>query len=348
MAALAMLSSMSWSWSQPVESTRERQIAADRPVYFISDLHLGDGSRSDIFMRKDRALPELLARVREEGARLAIVGDAIDFLQAWSLTNVMKAHGPLLRALSELADKNGVFYIYGNHDHDIALFHDLFRWDVCSSLRIGPDIVVQHGHQFDPLIGPEIQSSAFITRVHHALERLVGWVRMPLHEFYTPANRFVYWSVHKFWLALHLRRWVFRRLGLPELSRRGEDWVNYWVRSEAGDPMSMLRPALAGAKGLGATTLVCGHAHMPGVMEQGGTRYVNTGSWTYAHSQYAFFDGDQFMVRDWLTGREYTDELYRSALAGEIAELDMDRWWRNQYLGWFRFRSAELRRQAAG
>lgn len=338
---------MSWSWSQPLEATRERRIAADRPVYFISDLHMGDGSRSDIFMRKDRALLELLARVRDEGARLVIVGDAIDFYQAWSLTSVLKAHGPLLRALSELADKNGVIYIYGNHDHDIALFHELFRWDVCSSLRIGPDIVVQHGHQFDPFIGPELQSSGFITRLHHAVERVVGWVRMPLHEFYTPANRVVYWSFHKLWLALKARRWVFRRIGLGKLSKRAEDWVNYWVRSEAGDPMSMLWPALEGAKALGARTLVCGHAHMPGVMEHEGVRYVNTGSWTYGYSQYAVFDGDQFSVKDWLTGREYGDELYRVALDREIVDIDMDRWWQNQYLGWFRFRSAELRRQAA-
>jgi len=339
---------MSWSWSQPKEASSEKRIAADRPVYFISDLHLGDGSRSDIFMRKDRALLELLARVRDEGARLVIVGDAIDFYQAWRLTSVLKAHGTLLRALSELADRNGVTYIYGNHDHDIAFFHELFRWEVCSSLRIGPDIVVQHGHQFDPFIGPEIQSSAFITRLHHAIEHVVGWVRMPLHDFYTPANRVVYWSFHKWWLFLRARGWLFQRIGLGKLGKRAEDQVNYWVRSEAGDPMSMLYPALEGAKKLGARTLVCGHAHMPGVLERDGVRYVNTGSWTYGYAQYARFDGGEFVVRDWITGREYGDELYRPALDGELVDITMDRWWANQYLGWFRFRSAELRRQAAG
>ncbi len=338
---------MSWSWSQPKESIREKRIAADRPVYFISDLHLGDGSRSDIFMRKDHALLELLARVRDEGARLVIVGDAIDFYQAWNLTAVLRAHGPLLRALSELADHNGVTYIYGNHDHDIALFHELFRWDVCSTLRIGSDIVVQHGHQFDPFIGPELQSSALMTQLHHAIERVVGWVRMPLHEFYTPANRFVYWAFHKWWQLLKVRGALFRRVGLGELARRSEDWVSYWVRSEAGDPMSMLFPALTGAQQMGATTLVCGHAHMPGVVHSRGVRYVNTGSWTYGYAQYARFDGEEFVVRDWITGREFGEELYATALSGELVDITMDRWWKNQYLGWFRFRSAELRRQAA-
>ncbi len=339
---------MSWSWSQPKEATRERRIAADRPVYFVSDLHLGDGSRSDIFMRKDRALLELLGRVRDEGARLVIVGDAIDFYQAWGLTSVLKAHGPLLRALSELADRNGVVYVYGNHDYDIALFHELFRWEVCSTLRIGPDILVQHGHQFDPFIGPELQSSEMMTRIHHAIEHVVGWVRMPLHEFYTPANRLVYWGFHKLWHALKLRAWVFRSLGFPNVARKGLDWVNYWVRSESGDPMSMFWPALEGARRVGATTLVCGHAHMPGLVQAEGVQYVNTGSWTFGHAQYAVFDGSRFSVRDWITGREYGGELYQAALARELVDIDMDRWWRNQYLGWFRFRSAELRRQVNG
>ena len=339
---------MGFSWTATVDVTKEKQISADRPVYFISDLHLGDGTRSDIFMHKDRALLELLARVRDEGARLVIVGDAIDFHQAWGLTRVIRAHGQLLRALSDLADKNGVIYIYGNHDHDIALFHELFRWEVCARLRIGADIVVQHGHQFDPFIGPEIKNSGIMTRVHHLVERLTGtWIRMPLHEFYTPGNRLTYWLFHKAWLVGKVRNAVYRRLGMTKRAEEAEQFANYWARSEAGDPMEMLYPTLAEAGPLKATTLICGHAHMPGNLVHEGVRYVNTGSWTYAWCQYAYFDGDQFLVRDWVTGREFGDELYRPALDGVLANLTFERWWNNQYLGWFRYRSAELRRQAA-
>jgi UDP-2,3-diacylglucosamine pyrophosphatase LpxH len=285
--------------------------------------------------------------VREEGARLVIVGDAIDFYQAWGITRVLKAHGQLLRALSDLADRNGVIYIYGNHDHDIALFHELFRWEVCARLRIGADIVVQHGHQGDPMIGAELRSSGIMTRVHHLVERLTGtWIRMPLHEFYTPMNRFVYWGFHKLWLFGKLRNALFRRIGLGAIADKSEHFANYWVRSEAGDPMMMLFPTLREAKALGATTIVAGHAHMPGRLEHDGIQYVNTGSWTYAWSQYAYFDGDRFLVRDWISGREYGDELYRPALDGVLDHLTLDRWWKNQYLGWFRYRSAELRRQA--
>jgi UDP-2,3-diacylglucosamine pyrophosphatase LpxH len=257
-----------WSWSAPVDVEREKQIAADRPIYFISDLHLGDGTRSDIFMHKDRALLELLARVREEGARLVIVGDAIDFYQAWGITRVLKAHGQLLRALSDLADRNGVIYIYGNHDHDIALFHELFRWEVCARLRIGGDIVVQHGHQADPLIGPELRSSEVMTRVHHLVERLTGtWVRMPLHEFYTPANRFAYWMFHKAWMLGKVRNYVLRRIGLGRMADEAEAFANYWVRSEAGDPMEMLFPTLEAAKKLGASTIVSADPQRRGVRQ---------------------------------------------------------------------------------
>ena len=339
---------MGYTWSEDRPEARVRRIAPDRPVYFISDLHLGDGGASDIFMGKDRTLLDLLAQVREEGARLVICGDAIDFHQAWNLTRVLRAHGKLLRAISDLADSNGVIYIYGNHDHDIALFHDVFRWEVASELWIGPDIVIQHGHEFDPFIGPNLQSSHLATRVHHLVERVFGtWIRLPLADFYTPGNRFTFWCFHKLWLAAKVRNRAFRAVGFRAAAEKSERFARYWVRSEAGDPMSMLAPTLASARARNATTVVCGHAHMPCNFETDGVRYVNTGSWTYGWSQYARVDGASWFVGDWLSKREYGGELYRAAMEGELDHIDFDRWWRNQYLGWFRFRSGESRRTAA-
>ena len=48
------------------------RIEADRRIYVISDLHLGDGTRSDAFLGKDRELLRLIARVREEDAHLVL------------------------------------------------------------------------------------------------------------------------------------------------------------------------------------------------------------------------------------------------------------------------------------
>lgn len=333
------------AWEKRVVEPKVKRLSPDRPIYLISDMHLGDGTATDIFMAKDAQLMALLAKVRDEGARLVIAGDAIDTHQALGITRVLRAHGPLIRAISELADSNGVVYLTGNHDNDLALFRDILRWEVVDQVWIGADICVQHGHAFDPFIGPNLHSSDFATRVHHLVERLLGtWIRIPLSDFYTPANRFFYWLCYQGWRGLKLRNALFRRIGLADRARAAEDFVRYWVRWEAGDPMGMFRPALAWARANRVHAVVCGHAHMPGRVEVDGTVYVNTGSWTYAWAQYAHWDGHDFRVRDWLSGREYQDELYRLTLDGELDHLDLDRWWRNQYLGWFRFRTGELRR----
>lgn len=335
---------MSYTWSAGPSQSVERRIDADRPVYIISDLHLGDGGRNDTFMGKDRELLALLDEVREKNARLVIAGDAIDILQAGDLTSVIRAHGKLLGALSQLSATHDVYYLCGNHDDDLRVYRDLLRFDVCNRLWIGDDVVVQHGHEFDDWIGPQMATASFLTKLHHSVERACNvWIRLPMADFYNWGNRLAFWLFHKFWLYLTVRNAILRRLGATEAIRRSDWVIDYWVRNEAGDPMTMTRPAVAYARRNGARYVVCGHAHMPGNVDFDGVRYVNTGSWTFGWSQYAKWDGADFVVRDWLSGREYRDALYRPLVDGDLDRLTFARWWRNQYLGWFRFRSGELR-----
>jgi UDP-2,3-diacylglucosamine pyrophosphatase LpxH len=336
---------VTYPWSSGPPERVVRRIAADRPVWIVSDLHLGDGGRSDSFMGKDRALFALLEQVRSSGGRLVINGDAIDVLQAHDLTVVLKAHGKLLREFADLAATNGVWYLTGNHDSDLHVYRDLLRFEVCSELWIGDDVMVEHGHAFDPWIGANPADSSGMTKVHHWVERTFGtWIRLPLSDFYTRGNRLSFWLFHKYTVWLRARNRLLRKIGAEGPVRRAEFFIDYWVRNEAGDPMLMFRPAIAEARKRGATTVVCGHSHMPANLVHEGIRFVNCGSWTFGWAQYARLEDGQFTVRDWLSGREYHDELYRPLLDGDLDHLTFERWWRNQYLGWFRFRSGELRR----
>lgn len=337
---------MAYAWSERPIERNEIRLADDRPVWFVSDIHLGNGSHSDIFMGKDRHLLELLDAVRESGARLVVVGDAIDFQQSWNFTRIVEAHGRLLRALSDLADSNGVFYVTGNHDDDIRVYRDILRFEVCSRLWIGDGISVQHGHEFDPVIGPDLARSHRATRMHHWAEhKFHTFFRLPLGDFYNWGNRIGIWAGYQMWRAVRVRNRGLRAIGLNDVADRSEQVYTHWIRSEAGDPVGMTRPALRWARQQGVHTVVCGHSHMPANLVHQGVRYCNTGSWTFAWAQYLRYEGGEFSVKDWISGREYHDELYRSLLDGDLDHVDFDRWWRNQYLGWFRYRSGELRRE---
>lgn len=335
-----------FKWARRPAPVREVRLPADRPLYIVSDIHLGDGSRSDTFVGKDQVLLGLLEEVRESGAHLVIAGDIIDFPQAITFTRVLRAHGPLLKELSRLADRTGVTYLWGNHDYDITLYRDLLRWEVASSVEIGDDILLVHGHQFDPYTFGNLQEAAFATLLHHLVERVLGtWIRVPLEHFYTPANRLTFWLALRLGQALTPLHRLFAAVGIDDPGEAFDDRIQFWIRSQLGDSMFLfphVRQHLATSP---RPVLVCGHSHLPGRVEVApGHWYVNSGSWTFTGSQYVHWDGTSFRVLDRVTGRAYGDELYRALLDGSVDGIDWRAWFREEYQGWFRFRCGELRR----
>jgi len=336
-----------FSWARPAPLEITRQLPASQRIYLISDLHLGDGSRSDSFLGKDKELIALLERVREEGAHLVIAGDAIDFYQAFTMSRVLRAHARLIGELARMAERGGVTYIWGNHDYDIALFRDVLRFEVCSTLRIGDDVIVSHGHQYDPFIGPTVDQVHISTFVHHLVERaLDSWIRLPLENFYTGPGRAAFWVFHKFALVILGLHAVAAKLGFPGALAGARRAIWYWSQNQIGDPGCLLRGVQDFLPATDYRWLVAGHSHLPGKVElTPGQFYVNTGSWTYNSAQYAMWDGAEFIVRDWISGRVYDDAAYRPLIDSPLNDMGVLEWWRENYLGWFRFRAGEARQQ---
>ena len=133
-----MFSSALFSQSNLSLPKIEKTLDANQRIYFISDLHLGDGTRSDIFMSR-HASYAIFGSVPK--IHLVIVGDAMDFHQAWTIKRIISPP-LLLAALTEVAKDTGVTYIWGNHDSDLSTFRDLLFFNVCSSLIIGDKIKV--------------------------------------------------------------------------------------------------------------------------------------------------------------------------------------------------------------
>lgn len=333
---------LGWNARPPVIA----KVPADQRIWFVSDLHVGDATPHDVFFGKDRHLMALVDRVEREGALLVIVGDAIDFHQAWSFTRVLRAHQELFSALSRLARDGRLIYVVGNHDYELNLFSEILHFRVCDELHVGDRMLVIHGWQFDPYLKDALEfGHGWSTSIHHLVERyLQTWLRIPLGEFYTRENRFLFWLAHK--VAIVANAWAASMawLGLPRSAESLNRYLTYWARSNMGDPMAIFRPAMDKLREGPWDVLVCGHSHLPGVVEKDGRTYANTGSWTFGSSQYLVWDQGRFTCRDWITGGQYRQELYEQLLDGVVYEKDFWQWWRENYMGLFRFREGEERR----
>jgi UDP-2,3-diacylglucosamine pyrophosphatase LpxH len=327
-------------WARRPVPTREVRLPPDRPFFVVSDLHMGDGSRSDAFVGKDDLFLSFLDHVRSEGVHLVICGDIIDFPQAFTFTRVLRAHSRLFRGLAEVAGRSGITYVWGNHDYDIALYQDLLRWEVCSHVKVGEDVVIEHGHQLDPYVGAYPRESAMATSVHHLLERLLGtWLRYPLCSFYTRSNRLVWWAGYRGFQVVSGIRSFLARHHLPLVGDRFLDTLEYWIRCELGDSMCIFAPARREIREEGLRILLTGHSHKPGRIEvEPGRWYVNDGSWTFRSTQYARWNGSNFDVLDWPENRVYGEAGYRRILDGSIDAVGIKDWWNDMYAGWLRFR----------
>lgn len=115
---------------------------------FISDLHLGDGSRTDDFHR-DQQFLEFLEFIKAQAKELIILGDFLELWQA-DLDRVLVQHNAVISKLLSLRDKVKITYVIGNHDYlpfvkfiDSGLGISLEYRDPKSG------IVAEHGYRYD-------------------------------------------------------------------------------------------------------------------------------------------------------------------------------------------------------
>lgn len=332
-----------FEWSQVAVRRRNVRIDPERVVYVISDLHLGDGTFSDTFAAKDKYLLDFLKKVEDEDATLVVAGDAVDFSQAWFFTKILRAHGKVLGAFSALAAKDRLFYVLGNHDHDLQFYTDMLRIPVVHGVEIGQKTLILHGYEFDPVIGVDIDGSEWRTKMHHLVERLLKtWIRLPLQHFYTRWNRLSFWCFHKAIFFKRLQAELTDKLLGGDRLAAVEAQIRYWMLGQVGDPGGIWKQARHAVETGPYELVVSGHSHLPGIVNlPGGRRYANTGSWTFRSATVLRIEGELVQLRDWISGREWSDELYQPLLRGDFDNLTFDDWWEQNYMGWLRYRVAE-------
>ena len=131
-------------------------MADDRPIFVISDLHMGDGGPRDNFAWGDREkqLGLFLDYVAQQQGELIVLGDLFEFWQM-NLSKIITLHKPLMDRLAAM----DATYVIGNHDADFDHFigtgflsHPLFEKMSRPFEREigGKRFKFMHGHEVDP------------------------------------------------------------------------------------------------------------------------------------------------------------------------------------------------------
>jgi UDP-2,3-diacylglucosamine pyrophosphatase LpxH len=344
------------------ETTPTPVILEQDLIYVISDLHLGDGTRSDVFSLGDSItkrdhMRSLIKEVKERDGHLLIVGDLLDLQQGWSIDRVVTANAILLRELSDLGAEGRLTYIWSELDEDLSYYQELLNITVAQEVHIpAPDHTPEaphiwaraiQGHTLNPLIQSITDNPKRLRTLHHLTERLLGtWMRYPLENFPTLENKIHFWCLHKIdWLSRDWEESTGWKRTLHAL-------VEQAYANQIGDASkvwsSLLHQIQETPENVPTVTLT-GHSHVPGIVQIPNTdkTYVNTGSWTFNSHTVCKLQRQtgQVEMLDWASKEPITDEAYRHLLSDHpsdqaIQQGTFEHWWAQNYLGWLQFQQA--------
>ncbi|MBN2495999.1 MAG: metallophosphoesterase family protein [Deltaproteobacteria bacterium] len=335
----------------------------------LADLHLGDGGPTDLFDKPDDDLVEIIASLSTEVDAVVLAGDVLDSTQAARPDAIASAHRTALECLRELQRNIPVHFIAGNHDSPRFVHQLLPGCEPLSSVRIGEEALVLHGHEFDAYFhdGPLTGRGDAALKAHAAFERLTrSFVRLPFRDHDNLANRFAHWVFYRYTQANRLAAEALARLGREDRLRSWAAHHDYWARSQWGDSQALLLPALATLARGPQRVLIAGHSHQAGKLARfdgrptervsgepemswrddgltspepellRGKVYANLGSWTFDQASYGLWRGGEVEILDWRRRAPIGDRSYRMALnAAEIP--GMREWWQRYYRGLLRY-----------
>lgn len=254
---------------------------------FISDLHLGDGSRTDDFHR-DKEFLKFLEFVKSYAQELIILGDFLELWQA-DLDRIVFCHSEIINKLLSLRNAVKLTYVIGNHDY-IPFIKFVDSSDgICLEYRDPENgLVAEHGHQYDifnryknPLRAIKWPQGKRLTLLIASLERLV-------HP--------------------NIDQWAQRGLqGLDEFLQKASILRNkitpatkeYFRR---GGHFGEFEQAVSNHLNQGAKVVLFGHTHKCQLDAFGKGIYANCGSWVDGtEPTYIAYYGESIELKEALT-----------------------------------------------
>lgn len=252
--------SQSNSAAATLPSRRSITVPPNRRVYFISDVHLGYGSRAED-RERERFLVALLERLAVDAEHLFIVGDLFD---AWFDYRHVIPNGHV-RTLATLASmrESGlpITYLMGNHD----FAHYRYFRDYLDIPIVDTDVEVTiNGTRFYLAHG---DGKAFNDKGYLVLRSVLR-------------NR----------LAQTLYRLVHPDVGIWLASRTSHGSRDYTSARDFGAEDG-LRAFAIHTLASGYDVVVMGHRHRVHVEDVAGGQYVNLGHWLCAEPTFGLFEG---------------------------------------------------------
>jgi len=236
-------------------------------TYFISDAHLGLGSREEERAKENRLIA-FLDHIRGDARELFIVGDLFD---AWFeyRTVIPKGFHRLFAKLDELTEANiPVHYLAGNHDYWMRdFFHDelgmMTHHDPFTTTVDGKKILIHHG-----------DGLATNDTGYRILKKVLR-------------------SKINIWLYT----WLHPDLGLALARSSSKKSRHYTSTKDYGEEDGMVQFARAKIDE-GYDIVIMGHRHDPMCKEIGNGVYINLGDWIH-HNTYACLENGRIALNTW-------------------------------------------------
>lgn len=148
----------------------------NHPLFFISDLHIGDGSGRDDFYDNHKAFTDFLRYVQRENGRIYCGGDIFELVQCkWN--KITSLYSWTTETLLDLTDG----YVLGNHDKKVPLYLPENAPPTIKTRWLDEDnrFLLLHGNEFDKWNTWGTRKGDIITKAWGLVEDLIPSFDLP-------------------------------------------------------------------------------------------------------------------------------------------------------------------------
>lgn len=242
----------------------------NKPIYFLSDFHLGipDAASS---LEREKKMVKWLDEIGSGASDIYIVGDIFDFWFEFK-TVVPKGFVRLLGKLAELSDSGVKLHIF-HGNHDLWQF-GYFEQELGAKVYPKPITVKLHGRSFHIAHGDGLGPGQYWFKFILGIYRNYFFQR--LFAFFHPnvGIRIANWFSHRSKLKTFTENQVYY----------GDDkefLVLYAQERMQQEPIDFF---------------IFGHRHLPFDKKFGNSRVINLGDWI-GYFTYAVFDGERLELK---------------------------------------------------